>query len=320
VLSRILFVVVFAAVGALFASPTGVAGASGGGGVTVSCASDPTPGCALGAQTSGSPGSAVVSSVKPQPGDAGTNQTCTDYGGQPAPCVDPTFGWMGTDGCYYKLDTTFDPPAWDTADQPPPGEAGSYYDVTCVGFTGLGTGGGIVWLPAGTAPAAALPAPAVLAAQAAGELTLPGPGIDANPSPGVEQLVGVPTWLWLEGGWQPVAATAAVPGESVTATATPTSVTWSMGDGSTVNCAGPGTPYVASDNPAAASPTCGYTYTTPSVGQSGGAFEVTATITWSITWAGGGQAGTEPALTTTSRAAFRVTESQGINTPSAGND
>jgi hypothetical protein len=320
VLSRILFVVVFAAVGALFASPTGVAGASGGGGVTVSCASDPTPGCALGAQTSGSPGSAVVSSVKPQPGDAGTNQTCTDYGGQPAPCVDPTFGWMGTDGCYYKLDTTFDPPAWDTADQPPPGEAGSYYDVTCVGFTGLGTGGGVVWLSAGTAPAPALPAPAVLAAQAAGELTLPGPGIQANPSPGVEQLVGVPTWLWLEEGWQPVAATAAVPGESVTATATPTSVTWSMGDGSTVNCAGPGTPYAASDNPAAASPTCGYTYATPSVGQSGGAFEVTATITWSITWAGGGQAGTEPALTTTSRAAFRVTESQAINTPSSGSN
>jgi hypothetical protein len=320
VLSRILFVVVFAAVGALFASPTGVAGASGGGGVTVSCASDPTPGCALGAQTSGSPGSAVVSSVKPQPGDAGTNQTCTDYGGQPAPCVDPTFGWMGTDGCYYKLDTTFDPPAWDTADQPPPGEAGSYYDVTCVGFTGLGTGGGVVWLSAGTAPAPALPAPAVLAAQAAGELTLPGPGIQANPSPGVEQLVGVPTWLWLEEGWQPVAATAAVPGESVTATATPTSVAWSMGDGSTVDCAGPGTPYVASDNPSASSPTCGYTYATPSVGQSDGAFEVTATITWSITWAGGGQAGTEPALTTISRAAFRVTESQAINTPSAGSN
>ena len=260
---------------------------------------------ALGAQTSGSPGSAVVSSVKAQPGDSGTNQTCTDDAGQPAPCVDPTFGWMGTDGCYYKVDPNFDPPAWDTADQPPPGEAGAYYDVTCIGFTG-GRGRNSV-APGRHGPGGGVAGPSGPRGGAAGELTLPGPGIEANPSPGVEQLVGVPTWLWLEGGWQPVAATAAVPGESVTATATPTSVAWSMGDGSAVDCAGPGTPYAAGDNPAAASPTCGHTYETPSVGQPDGAFEVTATITWSITWAGGGQAGTEPALTTTSRAAFGVT-------------
>jgi hypothetical protein len=320
VLRRALVLMVFGTTALVLLAPATLAGASGGGGVTVACGPNPTPGCALGAQTSGAPGSAVVSTVKAQPGDSGTDQTCTDDAGQSAPCVDPTFGWMGTDGCYYMLAPNFDPPAWDTADQPPPGEAGAYYLVSCVGMNGLGTGGGIVWLAAGTAPAAALPAPAVLAAQATSQLTLPGPRIDANPAPNVEQLVGVPTWLWLTGAWQPVAATASVPGESVTATATPTSVAWSMGDGSTVTCSGPGTPYAAVDDPAAASPTCGHTYATPSTGQPTGAFEVTATITWSITWAGGGQAGVEPALTTASHAAFVVTESQAINTPSVGSD
>jgi hypothetical protein len=43
-----------------------------------------------------------------------------------------------------------------------------------------------------------------------------------------EELMFLPTWLWLAGGWAPTSATATVPGFSVTATATPTSVTWSM--------------------------------------------------------------------------------------------
>jgi len=77
----------------------------------------------------------------------------------------------------------------------------------------------------------------------------------------------------------------------VTATATPVSVTWHPGDGSTVTCQGAGAPYTSADNPAAASPDCGHTYTRSSAGQPGGAFQVTATITWDITWQGAGGAG-----------------------------
>jgi hypothetical protein len=173
-----------------------------------------------------------------------------------------------------------------------------------------------VWIPSGSAAAPpVLPSPAVLAQQAVSRLTLPSPQIDASPSTNADQLVGLPTWFWLDtAGWRPTTATAAVPGESVTATATPTSVTWKFGDGTTLDCQGPGTPYVAADLPDAPSPTCGHTYAISSAGQPGNAFTVTATVSWSVNWAGGGQAGIVPALQNTATSVLRVADVQSLNT------
>ena len=120
----------------------------------------------------------------------------------------------------------------------------------------------------------------------------PDPVIRSSPAQNALQLTNLPTWLWINPAeWVPESKTATVPGESVTATATPVSVTWHPGDGSTVTCQGAGTPYTSADNQAAASPDCGHTYTNSSAGQPGGAFQVTATITWDITWQGAGGAG-----------------------------
>ena len=115
-------------------------------------------------------------------------------------------------------------------------------------------------------------------------------------------------------GWHPITATAAVPGESVTATATPTSVTWNLGDGNTIVCQGPGTPYAATDSPGEASPTCGHTYTIHPHGQPNNAFTVTATVSWAVDWAGGGQAGTVPALNDTTTTPLRVADVESLNT------
>ena len=159
------------------------------------------------------------------------------------------------------------------------------------------------------------PDPAVLAALARQTLVLPSPVIRSSPAQNALQLTNLPTWLWInpaEG--VPESKTATVPGESVTATATPVSVTWHPGDGSTVTCQGAGIPYTTADNPAA-SPDCGHTYTSSSAGQPGGAFQATATITWDVTWQGaGGAGGALPPLFTTAVAAFRVAESQALNT------
>jgi hypothetical protein len=177
--------------------------------------------------------------------------------------------------------------------------------------------------PIGAAPAgasagagAAPPDPAVLAALARQTLGLPSPVIRSSPAQNALQLTNLPTWLWINPAeWVPESKTATVPGESVTATATPVSVTWHPGDGSAVTCQGAGTPYTSVDNPAAASPDCGHTYTSSSAGQPGGAFQVTATITWDITWQGaGGAGGVLAPLFTTAVAAFRVAESQALNT------
>jgi hypothetical protein len=176
----------------------------------------------------------------------------------------------------------------------------------------IGVGGGAP--PAGGAPPV-LPAPGALAQLAVRYLRLPDPVIRSSPAPGALQLTRLPVWLWVAANaWQPQSKTAEVPGESVTATATPVSAAWSMGDGTTVTCKGPGTPY-GGGNPAAASPTCGYTYDQSSAGQPGGAYRVTVTITWDITWQGtGGAGGALAPLQTVAAAQFRVAESQALNT------
>lgn len=140
------------------------------------------------------------------------------------------------------------------------------------------------------------------------ELRMPHPQIGVNPAPPAPQVVFVPTWLWVDSTiWKPQRATAAVPGLSVTAVAAPTKVTWETGDKAITVCDGPGVAWTHDNNPMDAS-TCGHTYTTTSRTSSGGKFTLRATVTWKITWAGGGFAGTEPAATTADETSIEVTE------------
>jgi hypothetical protein len=163
---------------------------------------------------------------------------------------------------------------------------------------------------------AQLPAPGVLALIARSYLVLPSPVIRSSPAPGDLQLVDLPVWLWVSPAmWAARSATATVPGEQVTATATPVNVAWHMGDGSTIVCHGPGTPYSSRYSPSSASPDCGHIYRVSSAGQPGSVYHVVATITWQVTWqATGGTGGVLPPLFSTSAAVFQVAESQAVNT------
>ncbi|GAA1994254.1 hypothetical protein GCM10009738_89140 [Kitasatospora viridis] len=161
----------------------------------------------------------------------------------------------------------------------------------------------------GASPAPAAD-PVALSEKAVSELRPPEPAVRLNPGTDGPQVVRVPTWLWVDATqWQPVRATADVPGASVEAVATPTTVVWDMGDGATVTCTGPGTPYAAGADPASASPDCGHTY----VRSSGdGSFKVTATAHWSVSWSGAGRSGSYPDLTTTSTVETRVVDVQSL--------
>lgn len=169
----------------------------------------------------------------------------------------------------------------------------------------------LTWIPDG---APALPDPRVLAAQALSKLTLPTPVIQSSPGNGVPQTVELPTWAWLpRNQWASLSATASVPGESVTATATPLSVTWSWGDTTSTVCHGPGTAFVKGvSEPASASPDCGHTYRQTSARASNQQFAVTAVLAWSVVWSGGGQAGIFPNLTTTATAHWTVRQIQSL--------
>lgn len=153
--------------------------------------------------------------------------------------------------------------------------------------------------------------PEMLARQARARLQLPGVLMRLNP-PGV-QLVNLPIWLTLDrSSWTVRSATASVPGVSVTATARPVQVTWSMGDGGSVVCKGPGTAWRPGTDPMASSPDCGYTYRRSSAGAAGGRFTVAVTVSWVVTWVGAGQAGTIPGLSTTGTVRVAVQESQAV--------
>lgn len=196
--------------------------------------------------------------------------------------------------------------------QPDRGQPGAWYVWKC---TGEGVADALyrppVWIPDGQVPDTLLPSPFELAQMARRQLRLPAPTIAASPVG--DQLVNLPTWLWVSNGWGAMSATASVPGVSVTAVARPMSVAWSMGDGSTVTCAGPGTPFRTGSDPRSGSPDCGHIYRSSSARQPGLAFPVSATVHWTVTWSGAGQGGTFPDMTTTGSAAFRVAESQALN-------
>jgi hypothetical protein len=190
-----------------------------------------------------------------------------------------------------------------------PSGAGAWYVKTCFSPDGNAVlESDLVWLT--TPPVVS---PEALARQARSRLNLPAPVLKVNP-PGTA-LVNVPVWLALGGGWEQQSATASVPGLSVTATATPQRVEFTMGDGGSVVCTGPGMVYRPGEHdPYSASPDCGYTYRRPSVGMAGEAFGISVTVSWTVAWSGGGQGGTIPGLTTTGSTTLRVGESQAIIT------
>lgn len=119
-------------------------------------------------------------------------------------------------------------------------------------------------------------------------------GIVPEPTPNSMGFVGLPTWMWTvptPETWGPIVRSASGGGITVTATAHVKTVAWRMGDGATVNCGSPGTPYQDAFGKRD-SPTCGHTYTRTSVGRPGNAYQVAATSYWAIDWAGGGENGT----------------------------
>ncbi|MDN5747156.1 MAG: hypothetical protein L0H64_01275 [Pseudonocardia sp.] len=316
------------ALGFLVAQPPPEPGPGGDLWGSVSCSETPSPACDLDA------GSGGGSAPPRDPDRAGPDARGPRDGGDAEEDVQPVGGVR----CSYVI-SDYEPPgggmlpaSFSTAraraatavvvpiaagvpeQQPAPGEDGAWYLWRC---SGEGFRDSLyrppVWIPDGEqAPGAAGPSPAELAAQARERLRLPDPAVAASPVG--NQLVNLPTWLWLDGDWAPVEATASVPGVSVTARAVPESATWVMGDGSEVVCRGPGTVYVPGADPASSSPDCGHTYRLSSAGRPGEVFAVSVTVSWTVTWAGAGDGGTFPGLTTTGQTAFRVAESQALLT------
>src|SRR5688572_12425194 len=132
-------------------------------------------------------------------------------------------GGSGSGGealCHYRrLDEAGDAKADQMAEEgnwsEQPGEGpGAWYRLVCDLNGRNGPPTTIVWLPDPTID------PAALAEQAADRTPIPSPEIRLNPPAGQEQIVHVPTWMWIDpSAWRSVSASASAGAVTVTATA-----------------------------------------------------------------------------------------------------
>jgi hypothetical protein len=267
------------------------------------------------------PASADNGSTTASDGGSTVNVGASSSSAGTGPAPNPVVGQSGvsTSACHYTPLPAQDAAAFGAGGPAP----GGWFFVSCPGrptltiFTGV-----LIWIPAGAPPPAA-PAsvsPIALATQARDSLTLPSPEIAFSPSP--YAVVNIETWLWVANSmWRPFTASASAGGVTATASATPESVVWTTGDGARLVCDGPGVAYQPAVAPNAQTTYCGHVYLAPSVGQpslsadpNGGAYPVTATVMWSVTWSstgasGGGQLA--PLFTSTT-ASLRVEQVESV--------
>ncbi|MCU1455627.1 MAG: putative secreted protein [Acidimicrobiales bacterium] len=160
--------------------------------------------------------------------------------------------------------------------------------------------------PAAPAASAAVPSPPSaldLARRAAASLRPPPPLV--RTSPAGPQLVGFPTWFWVE-GWSPLTKASEVPGLRSVVTATPVATRYAFDDGGTLHCQGPGTPWRRGGG-AGQHSDCTHTFTHH------GRRQVEATASWLLTWtASDGQSGTLPSVDPSRTLSLEVQEAQAI--------
>ena len=155
--------------------------------------------------------------------------------------------------------------------------------------------------------------PRVLASEALASVAIPAPPIATSPS-NDRLYAQVRTWLWLPSGWwRTYSATANAGGVSTTVTATPQRAVWSLGDGATTTCNGPGVEWRRGMRDDATY--CSYTYRHSSAQQQGGKYTLSVTVWFEVTWTSNtGDSGALPAISRTASRKVEVGEVQALET------
>lgn len=247
-------------------------------------------------------------------GSGTTVPVCTFKGAEEVPC-ESAYGWWSAErNCYVKSSglSPSDPVWQDTSGGQPGGDV-----YTCTLPSGVF--GPSVYFWSETPPVVADQESVVrVAAEAVQSLGLRGVAVGMTPPVAASNaqsvgLVGLPNWLWVQNpdpqSWGPVSGTATDGGLTVTVTAQAQRVNWSLGDDSApIVCAGPGTPWDASDG-AEPSPDCGRAEGY----QKAGVYPVTAVSHWAIAYSSNvGVSGTL-SMDLTTATTVTIAEAQVIN-------
>jgi hypothetical protein len=246
-------------------------------------------------------------------GSTGEERACTQAGKQ-VPCSDPLFGgwWSNTLQCY--LTPMRPPPAADSPLWQGNFPQGAVYN--CVDpSSGPFSSGAAIWLPE---PPDSGVTPEQAARAVVSRMTLRAADIGIVPEdrPGSIGAVGAPVYMWTTPGpttFGPQVLTGSAGGVTITASARVERIVWSMGDGSTVTCRTPGTPYEDRYG-FRDSPDCGHRYTKTSAGRPGNAYPIIATSYWVVDWTGPGGSSGQITLDLTSTTSIVVGELQAVVT------
>lgn len=274
--------------------------------------------CVVAAEQPGSGGGTTAQPVA-NPGAAQQAPCSVLPAGTVIPCQDGPAWWVQSMQCYASL----------LAQQPPKEDPvwaghtdGAIYLCTFYsgGLAFPGTNGFMFWSATPPAGPAAVN-PLQLARQALQTLTVPAPTMGRYPAGTMQDgrpftVVGAYTWFWTDpNGFRALSARADAGGVWAQVTVTPTSLTFTPGDGAaTVSCPGPGVAWQHGDGVWAASPAgCDYRYPHSSIHQPGGQVTAIYGIEWSVTWTSStGAGGTLPGLTTTASETFAVAELESV--------
>ncbi|MFY1618738.1 hypothetical protein [Micromonospora sp. WMMD736] len=206
-------------------------------------------------------------------GGGGGGGVC-QWGGKTIPCYDDLLGWFNNgDGCYYKL----------AVPQKPAEEGQQWYVQTC---NGGDLGAQDTVLRDGPPPGfGAPPDPEELARRALASIKLLPALLKVAPRKNIGPgLVGLPVWMWASSSadyFGPLHASASDRGLTVSIEAKVERIVWNMGNGDTVTCTTPGTPYDPNGERAGlTSPDCGYDDGYPKAGT----YRVGATTYWTVRW------------------------------------
>ncbi|GAA1490637.1 hypothetical protein GCM10009626_33830 [Brachybacterium sacelli] len=130
--------------------------------------------------------------------------------------------------------------------------------------------------------------PAAVAQTAVSKMHLRAPRVESTPNDSdTLGAVGLPVWLWVANPGPTTTgpnSTSATAGDvTVTATAKFSGMSIDMGDGTTIECTGPGTEYPGTG--IEESPDCGHVYEQMSDDQPNGLYTLNITAHWTVDWA-----------------------------------
>ncbi|MET9241289.1 hypothetical protein [Nonomuraea sp. NPDC003709] len=180
---------------------------------------------------------------------------------------------------------------------------GAWYEVRCSdGYWD------IVWIENKQSPRAVRER---LARRAYARIPITPPEVLTAPPRGRDGLVGLPHWFYLaKGQWVPKSKRLHAGAVWAEATATPQRMTIDTGDGHSLTCNGPGTPFDPSLLAAQQRSTCSHLFLQPALAR-----RVTVSVTWRGTWQGsGGAGGALPPIIRSVTFPVRVVEAQTLVT------